>query len=147
MRNAGRQANEPQVAFDASRSADGAESEVLGEPGGLAHTDSDGFAVQEAARIAGPGFERVAEGVAEIEQHPVAGLGLVTLDDACLGGDADDDRLGEEGGIVAEHALPMAFQPGEEGGVAEQPVLGDFGVTRAHFAGGQSGQRSGVGED
>ena len=41
-----------------------------GEP----HADGDGLAMQEPVRVAGEGFERMAEGVAEIEQGARAAL-------------------------------------------------------------------------
>ena len=41
-----------------------------GEP----HADGDRLAMQQPVGIAGEGFERMAEGMAEIEQRPGAGL-------------------------------------------------------------------------
>ncbi len=55
------------------------------------------------------------EGVAEVEQHAVAGLRLVAGDDGGLGGDAALDGLGQHARIVAvKQALPMAVEPLEE---------------------------------
>ena len=45
------------------------------------HAERDRLAVQQPVGEAGGGFERVAEGVAEIEQRALAGLALVARDD------------------------------------------------------------------
>ena len=50
-------------------------------------------------------------------------------------------------GIAAgEHVLPVRLQPGEEGGVAEQPVFGDFGIAGAELALRQRVEQRGVGD-
>ena len=59
------------------------------EAEGQADADGDGLAVQQPVGEAGPGLQRVAEGVAEVEQHAVAGLGLVAGDDGGLARHAD----------------------------------------------------------
>ncbi len=48
---------------------------------------------------------------------------------------------------AGEDVLPIRFQPGEERGVAEQPVFGDFGVTGAELARRQRVEQRGVGDD
>ena len=50
-------------------------------------------------------------------------------------------------GAAREHVRPVGLQPGEEGGVAEQPVFGDLGVAGAEVALGQRVEQRGVGDD
>ncbi len=60
---------------------------------GQPHADGDRLAMQQPVRIAGEGLERMAEGVAEIEQRAGAGLlALVGRDDRRLGAHAGFDR-------------------------------------------------------
>ncbi len=65
------------------------------------HADRHPLAVEQAVGEAGRGFQRMAEGVAEIEQRALAGLALV----------ADDDRRpwrGSEVAIACSRAAPPA---------------------------------------
>jgi hypothetical protein len=55
-----------------------------GKFGGEDHADGHAFAVEQAVRKACRGFERMAEGVAEIEQRPLARLALVAHHDRGL---------------------------------------------------------------
>jgi hypothetical protein len=146
VRDAGRQADGAEVLLDTRGRARWTEPTLLREARGLRHADGDGLAVQEAARIASPGFERVTEGVAEVQEHAIAGLGLVPLDDARLGGDRDFDGFGKRCRIIAEKALPILLQPAEEAGVAQQAVLRHLGIARTHLANGKRGERLRVGE-
>ena len=57
------------------------------------HAERHRFAVQQPVGEAAAGFERVAEGVAEIEQRALAALALVARDDAGLGAAADRDGV------------------------------------------------------
>ena len=66
------------------------------------HAERDRLAVQQPAGKAGGGFQRVAEGVAEIEQRALAGLALVARDDARLAAAADRD------GVLARADCPPA---------------------------------------
>ena len=61
---------------------------------------ADRLAVQQPVGEAGGRLERMAEGVAEIEQHAVAGLALVARDDRGLGAAAHRD------GVLARMAPP-----------------------------------------
>ena len=89
--------------------------------------------MEQAIGKAGRRFQRVAEGVAEIEQRALAGLALVARDDRGLGAAGGGDRVlarraaGEDVGVIG-------FQPGEEGLVAEHAIFGDFGVAGAELA-------------
>ena len=61
---------------------------------------------------AGLGLERVAEGMAEIEQRAqVGGLALVGRDDARLGGAALLDGIGALGGVAGQHGGAVALAP------------------------------------
>ncbi len=109
------------------------------------HAERDRFAMQQTLREAGAGFERVAEGVAEIEQRAFAGLALVARDDAGLAAAAHRD------GMLArrpagEHILPVRLKPGKKCGIAEQPVFGDLGIAGAEFARRQRVEQRRVGD-
>ena len=86
----------------------------------------------------------MTEGVAEIEQRPVASLALVAANDRSLGPAAHSNGMLARGTAFKDIA-PVRLQPGEESGVTEQAVLGDFGVAGAKFAHRQGVERSGVG--
>ena len=45
-----------------------------------------------------------------------------------------------------KHVAPVRLQPGEEGGIAEQPVFGDLGIAGAEFALRQRVEQRGVGD-
>ena len=60
---------------------------------GERHAEPDRLAVQQPVGEAGRRLERVAEGVAEIEQRAVAGLALVARDDRGLGAAAHRDGV------------------------------------------------------
>ena len=62
----------------------------------------DRLAVQQPVGEAGRRLERVAEGVAEIEQRALAGLALVARDDRGLGAAAHGD------GVLARAPVPPA---------------------------------------
>ena len=65
---------------------------VDGDVEGGEHAPGDGFAVQEL-RVVGGGFDGVAEGVAEVEDHAEAGFALVGGDDVGLDADAGGDDV------------------------------------------------------
>ena len=109
------------------------------------HAERDRLAVQQPAGEAGGRLERVPEGVAEIEQRPLAGLALVAADDRRLHAAAHRDGVLARGS-AGEHLLPVGLEPGEEGGVAEQPVFGDLGIAGAELARRQRIEQRGVGD-
>ena len=91
------------------------------------------FAVIEPVGKSSRRFQRVAEGVAEIEQRALAGLAFVAGDDGRLGAATGGD------GVLARRAAlddirMVGFQPREERLVAEQPILGDLGIAGAELA-------------
>ena len=80
-RRFGRQAGALEQALDALAIVCGKPAERGRRPRREHHADGDGFAVQPAL-VAADGLERVAEGVAEIQQRAPALLALVLGDDA-----------------------------------------------------------------
>ena len=70
------------------------------EAEGERHADRHRLAVQQPVGEAGLGLERVAEGVAEIEQRALAGLALVVGDDAGLGLGSRRRRRGSRAGVA-----------------------------------------------
>ncbi len=94
---------------------------------------------------AGRRLEGMAEGVAEVEQHAVAGLALVAGDDRGLGAAAHRDGVLARG-TAGEQVAPVGLEPGEERGVAEQPVFRHLGIAGAEFALRQRVEQRGVGD-
>ena len=78
----GGQADGGEMAFDARRIVRRAEAEARRKVEGHHHADGHGLAMQQLVCIAAFGLQRMAEGVAEIEQRAGAGLALVLADDA-----------------------------------------------------------------
>ena len=92
--------------------------------------------MQQPVRIAGLGFQRVAESVAEIEQRPrAARLALVFGNDAGLGLHAGGDGIFDGVAIMRDDLVAIRLAPAEEGIVAEDAVLYHFGISATHFAG------------
>ena len=58
----------------------------------------DGFAVEELL-VVGGGFDGVADGVAEVEDHAQAGFFFVFADDVGFDADAGGDYVGEGFGV------------------------------------------------
>ncbi len=75
------------------------------------HADGNAFAVEQAIGKAGRGLQRMAEGMAEIEQRALAVLALVAGDDRGLGAAGGRDGMlarrtaGEDVGMIG-------FEPG-----------------------------------
>src|SRR5450631_2796793 len=83
--------------------------------------------------------------MAEIEQRALAGLALVTRNDAGLTAATNRDRLLARE-TTGENFLPICFQPGEKRGVAEQSEFRHLSITGAKFAGRQRVEQRGVGD-
>ena len=110
------------------------------------HADRHALAMhQPGAVIAGRRFQRMAEGVAEIEQRPVAGLEFVARHDIGLGAAGFGDRLGARR-TAGKHVAPVLLEPGEEIRPVDQPVFGDLGIAGAEFARRQRVERGRVGK-
>jgi ribonucleoside-diphosphate reductase alpha chain len=102
------------------------------EPGGEAvrqdHADRHRFAMVQAVGVAGGGFQRMAECVAEIEQRALSLFALVSGDGLGLGAAGGGDgmlALRPAGG----DRTPVGGQPDEEFRIADQRDLGHFGIT------------------
>jgi hypothetical protein len=109
------------------------------------HADGDGFAMQQAFGIAGRGFQRVREGMAEVEERALAGFAFVAADDQSLGATARGNRF--DAFIAAlENGLPVLFQPGEKLLVVNEAVFRDFGIAGAELARWQAVEHAGIGE-
>ena len=104
------------------------------------------LAVQERAVVACLRFQRVGEGVAEIEQGAVAALALVAGDDARLRPAGMGHRGPQQVLVAVDQRLTVLFEPVEEGGVVDEAVLHDLGIAGPPFAQRQRGERRHVGE-
>jgi len=114
----------------------GAEAEMGREPEGEAQAHCDRLAVDEARGVVtGDPLQGVREGMAEVEQRPVAVLALVAHHHGRLGAAALRHRVVALG-PAREHPAPAGLAPGEERLVVDEPVLGDLGIARAHLAHG-----------
>ncbi len=136
--------------LDAGGVGGGEGAAVAGEVGGGDRSPGDGFAVEELP-VAGGGFDGVAEGVAEVEDHAEAGFALVGGDDVGFDADAGGDDAGEEGGVLGvgggEDAVGAGFEEAEELGGADDAGLDGFLEAGAELAWGEGGEGGGVGED
>ena len=139
--DAGRQADRLEVVLHAHRVLPRAQAEFARKAERAGHADRHALAMDEArAVVARQPLERVAEGVAEIEQRAFALLGLVGGDDARLGGAAPGDRL-QTRRAAGEHFAPVRLQPVEEIAIADQAVFDDLGVAGAKLARAQRVER------
>jgi hypothetical protein len=142
----GRQADGLQMGGHALGGIGRAEPKLRREAEGLAHADGHRLAMDEAgAVVARGGLQRMAEGVAEIEQGAVAGLGLVASDDGRLGAAGGGDGV-DAVAAALEDAAPVRLQPGEEAGIIDEAVLRHLGIAGAELAGGERVEHVGVGQ-
>ena len=81
------------MAFDARGISFSDHAELGRQLRGQHHADGNAFAVKQPVGEAGRGFERMAEGVAEIEQRALAVLALVARNDRSLGAAGSCDRM------------------------------------------------------
>src|SRR6185312_7644694 len=110
-----------------------ADREIKGEP----HADRHALAMQQAIAKAAGSFERMAEGVAEIEERALAVFALVGRDDARLGSAAARDRLLAKRRIAGDERRAMGFEPVVKIAIADKRIFDHFGISRAQFACGQ----------
>ena len=116
------------------------------------HAEPDRLAVQQPVGKAGRGLERMSEGVAEVEQHAVAGLALVARDDRGLGLHAFQNgifarrRRLPRAGPPANTSRQLASSHSKKCSVAKQPVFHHLGVAGAEFALRQRIEQRGVGD-
>ena len=78
--------------------------------------------MQQPVGKAGGGFQRMAEGVAEIEQGALAILALVARHDRSLVAAAHGDGVFARG-TAGENIFPVGLEPGEKIDVAEKSVF------------------------
>ena len=134
------------MTFDPGRTGFGDHAEFRGKLRRQHHTDGNAFAVEQAIGEAGHRFQRMAEGVAEIEQCALAGLTLVARHDRRLGPAGRRDRVlapctaGKDIGVVG-------LEPGEERLVAERAIFGNFGIAGAELARRQRVEHGRVGDN
>jgi hypothetical protein len=96
--------------------------------------------VVEAFGIALFGLDRMAEGVAEVEQCAFAMFERVAFRDPRLVQAAARDRLGEQGIVAGQQAGRVAIEPREERRIDDRAVLDDFRQAGAQFARRQRAQ-------
>jgi hypothetical protein len=114
----GDEAGGVEMARDALGVVARAEFEIGGKFEGEADAGGDGFAVEQIGGVAAMRFERVREGVAEIEQSAFALLRLVAGDDGGFEGDGCADGVAQRIGITGDDVARVAFAPREELGVS-----------------------------
>ena len=88
-------------------------AEPVREVGRQQHADADGFAVQPFA-VAGSRLDRVAEGVAEVQQRAATVLALVLGDDPGLDLAGAADREGERRRVECEQRRQVRLEPVEK---------------------------------
>ena len=89
------------------------------------------------ASKAGLRLDRMAEGVAEIEQGaPALGLALVAGDDRRLGARRWLDRMRARRRVAGDQGRAIRLAPGEEVRIADQAVFDDLGIAGAQLARG-----------
>ena len=111
------------------------------------HADGDAFAMQQPVGIAGGLFERVAEGVAEIQQGTDASFLLVGEDEPGLGGATASDHFGAQGGVAGKQRATVFFQPEIKVGVVDQPIFHHLGIAGGELPFGQGGEGVEIGKD
>ena len=77
--------------------------------------------------VARDGFDRVADGVAEIQDRPQAALGFVLAHHFGLDLAATRDDRGQHSWVAAQEAGQFALETPEELGVVNDAVLDDLG--------------------
>ena len=141
----GRQADLGKVTLDARRVGFGDHAELRGKFRRQHHADGNAFAMKQPVGKSGRGFQRMAEGMAEIEQRAFAGLALVARHDRGLGAAGGRDGVFARG-AAGENIGVVGFQPGEERLVAEHAIFGDFGIAGAELARRQRVEHRGIGD-
>jgi hypothetical protein len=105
----------------------------------------DALAVQPVA-VAHARLDGMAEGVAQVEQGALAGLPLVRRHHFRLVLAGAADGVGEGVRVPRHQLVHVAFQPFQEGRVADQAVLDDLGQTGGQFPVRQGVQGFGIGQ-
>src|SRR3984893_18566708 len=113
------QANFLQMRFDPCLVLQAAKSAARREAERASHANRDRLAMHKPCSvIGGEALQRMAKGMAEIEQRPFAPLVLVACDNRRLGLDAARNRMNARRS-PREDRPPIGFQPGVENRVAD----------------------------
>ena len=115
-------------------------AEPVREVGRQQHSDADCLSVQPLA-VTGSLLDRVAEGVAEVQQRTTTVLALVLGDDRGLDLAGAADRKGERRGLQCEQRRHVGIEPVEKARVRDQPVLDHFGEPGTQLARRQRAER------
>src|SRR5580704_778781 len=110
------------------------------------HTDCNRLAMQVVAVTRG-GFERMTEGVTEVENLAQATLVFVTLDDARLMPQRNFDNLHEASVVASKNRRHLAIERREKLRIHDGAILDHFGEPFAELTIGQGRQRGDVGDD
>ena len=126
------------------RSRDGAagQSDFAGRDG----APGDSFAMQQLP-VSGGGFDGVADGVAEIENHAQTAFVLIGGHDGGFHADGGDDDLLQCVGFKLKQARGVRFHEAEQRSVANDARLQAFDEAGAQLALRKSGQEIDVGDD
>ena len=131
-----------QMCFDTLRQARLAQTKTDRKPRCTGHSNGHGLAMDETlAVIMDETLQRMAEGMAEIQQGPVPGFELVAGDNLRLGGAALGNGV-NAGGAAVEDVAPIGFEPFEKGLIADQPIFRDLGIAGAKLARRQSARQA-----
>ena len=106
----------------------------------------DGFAVEELL-VVGGGFDGVADGVAEVEDHAEAGFFFVFADDVGFDADRGGDDMGESGGVTCEDGFGVLFHVAEEFCVVDDAGFDGLLQAGAELRRRKGAEEVGVGED
>src|SRR6202000_2788674 len=114
----GRQANRRKMRDDAVGAGLGKKPSPCRELKGERHAEPDRFAMKQAVGKSRRRLEGMPEGVAEIEQHAVAGLTLLPGDNRSLSAATDGDGV-PPSRPAREDVAPVRVKPFEEIGIAQ----------------------------
>jgi len=101
----------------------------------------------EELLVVGGGFDGVADGVAEVEDHAEAGFFFVFADDIGFDADAGGDDAGESGGFACEDGFGVLLHVAEELCIVDDAGFDGFLQACVEFGGGKSAEKIYVGED
>ena len=102
---------------------------------GERHAGGHALAMEQRVGKAGIGLQRMAEGVAQVQQGAPAGrLALVIGDDRRLSAHAALDRIGAGCRVAVQQPVGIGLAPGEEVGIVDQAIFDHLGIAGAGFA-------------
>ena len=102
--------------------------------------------MQQPVGIARGLFQRMAEGMAQVQQRPLALFGLVARDDPGLHLDRPGHGMQPRRRVAGDQPGAVHLQPVEEAGIAEQAVFHHLAIARQQVAPGQRVQHADVGQ-